>query len=150
MMAGPGMGRRSAASRGAAAGTAAARAASLEDSLFSSDTDDEDETPSFLPTGASGPSVSISDLFRSMPLRSRTGAGPPGIVVGGGYGVHPIGFPMFGHPPPTTTAGRHSRSYASNGGDQTAGRQAENPLEIDDDSDDDEDDVEVVQVRRPI
>mmetsp|Transcript_6972 Transcript_6972/g.12158 ORF Transcript_6972/g.12158 Transcript_6972/m.12158 type:complete len:407 (-) Transcript_6972:225-1445(-) len=45
----------------------------------------------------------------------------------------------------TTTTGATSRSYASNINDSSAGTEAENPLEIEDDSDEE---VEIVSVRR--
>lgn len=111
-----------------AARRAAAGGTSLEDSLFSSDTDDEEG--SFMP-GAS----SFAEFFRSVPRA-------PGIIVSTGLGGrHGINVTLGGDPPT-------GRSYASNGGDSNAGRQAENPLEIEDDSD--EEDIEVVQVTRPI
>lgn len=113
----------------AAGAAAAARAHAMEDSLFSSDTDD-DEEPSFLPGGAA---AGFADLFRAIPRN-------PGILVGGPLGR---GMSMTSFDPPT------GRSYASNSGDRTAGRNVGNPLEIEDDSEDEED-IEVVQVTRPV
>lgn len=118
------------------AAAAAARASSLEDSLLSSDTDDDEDTNSFLPAGNAPPS--FADLFRPVPLGG--GRGPGFIVETGLRGLRPVGVP--GYEP-------SGRSYASNVSDRNAGRQAENPLEIDDDSDDDEE-VEVVQVTRRV
>lgn len=112
---------------------AAERAHAMEDSLFSSDTDD-DEDQSFLPGGGA---AGFADLFRAMPLSNRN----PGILVGGPLGHRGISMTSFD--PPT------GRSYASNSSDRNAGRHEGNPLEIEDDSEDEED-IEVVQVTRPV
>lgn len=122
----------------AAGAAAAARANALEDSLFSSDTDDDDDSASFLPQ------PSFADLFRAVPIAAARRSGPPGsgaVIVGSGLqGLRGVSLPAFD--PPT------GRSYASNVSDRNAGRGAENPLEIEDDSEDEE--VEVVQVTRTL
>jgi Ring finger domain len=122
----------SAALRGASAG----RANAAEDALFSSDTDEDDES-SFLPTGGSSFHPSFNELFGA---GGPFGPRAPGIVAGGGFhNMRPMSLAAFGQPNQSP-----GRSYASNVGDRTAGR-ATNPLEIDDDS---EEEIEVVQVTR--
>eukprot|EP00797_Seminavis_robusta_P003908 Sro1251_g256150.1 n/a (142) ;mRNA; r:9213-9638 len=126
--------------RGPNGASAAERASRLDDSLMSSDTDDEDEdSSSFLPAGG----ASIHELFRQLGAPFGAHRHPAGIVVGSApHGLRMGTMPVFESPAAV------ARSYASNVGDRTAGR-ATNPLEIDDDSDD-EDDIEVVQVTRPL
>jgi hypothetical protein len=103
---------------------------------FLSDTDEDDDETSFFPAASfHGQAHPFSSFFRALPL----GRGAPaGVFVG------PNGF---GSLRPTNQPA--ARSYASNANDATAGRQADNPLEIAD-SDSDDDDVEVVQVSRTL
>merc|ERR1712176_1365230 len=104
-------------------------------SPFSVDTEDE-EAVGYL----GGVNPSFSDLIRAIPRSN-------GFVMGGApvgnngrvQVLRPMSFSQY----PTT-----SRSYASNVSDQSAGLEAENPLEIDDS--DDEGEVEVIQVTRPV
>lgn len=121
--------------RNATAGTAATMAAHAMDASLFSDSDDEDDSATFLqaPRGGIPHAPSIADLFRS----TRTNGG---FNFGGHHGLHAMGLSGGFDPPP-------GRSYASNASDRNAGRGAENPLEIDDS--DDDDDVEIVRIQRP-
>jgi len=115
----------------------AGRTATLDDSPFSVDTEDE-EAVGYL-GGVNPPVSTFSELIRAIPRSSGFVMGGAPVASNGRVQVlRPMSFSHY----PT------SRSYATNVSDQSAGLEAENPLEIDDT--DDEGEVEVIQVTRPV